>query len=226
MKKLLLSISIFGLFLLLPKPVIATQSTVTLSTATITTDARDQFNQTETPSINVESSSSLTQNIAKLFNTLRGRPTIAQATITSPQGEIILEKNLKSGTNNLTVENEKLSPGKYKIIVNDQELTTFRWGVLTLNTDQDAYLPGENIYFQAASLSETGHTLCDSNLRLTVGGQDVPLNKSETCGANNITDTPDYYANYQLTTAGSHVAELTNLDNSFKITKTIIAFSI
>lgn len=124
---------------------------------------------------------------------------------------------------------EGFKPGKYtiltevlvdnKIFVSEQE---FLWGVLAINTNKSIYLPNEIAFIQMASLDESGHTLCDSNLKLeiiTPGGElsSVPVKKSGECGPNNVTDKPDYFAYYQVNGTGIYQMKLTNLDSGYEI---------
>lgn len=68
-----------------------------------------------------------------------------------------------------------------------------------------------------ASLDNTGHTLCRSNLKLEITD---PENKTEalkiinspTCGDDNVTNDPDYLASQTLEKTGQYKLKLTNLD--------------
>ncbi|TXH02006.1 MAG: hypothetical protein E6P95_00755 [Candidatus Moraniibacteriota bacterium] len=112
------------------------------------------------------------------------------------------------------MQREILIPGDYKVLINDEEAIDFSWGVLVVNTDQDVYKPKENVFIQMASLSSTGHTLCNSNLKLRVNNKELPIEKSQTCGADNVTDNPDYFTYYQANEIGDYNVELTNLDTN------------
>ncbi|KKQ60711.1 MAG: hypothetical protein US83_C0013G0001, partial [Candidatus Falkowbacteria bacterium GW2011_GWC2_38_22] len=103
----------------------------------------------------------------------------------------------------------------------------FVWGVLAFNADKASYLPGETAYLQMASLDSIGHTLCDSNLVLDI---ETPSGKTETlsvgdgtiflsseCGADNVTDAPDYFVHYPLSESGRYRFKLTNLDNNYSV---------
>ncbi|MFH1947301.1 MAG: hypothetical protein ABIJ23_04055 [Candidatus Magasanikbacteria bacterium] len=129
----------------------------------------------------------------------------------------------------------KLKPGKYqmevKIYQEDYVIEyqqDFTWGVLAINTNKAVYSPGEEVYLQMAALDETGHTLCDADLSLIVTDPNdiesiVQIEKSMECGANNVTDVPDYFAYYYPLQSGNYSIKLVNNDtiqeinNYFKV---------
>jgi hypothetical protein len=135
-------------------------------------------------------------------------------------------------------ERGSLRPGRYSIAfrITDKSVDPaevleieqeFSWGVLAMNTDKAAYLPGEAGYIQMAVLDETGHTLCDAGLDLRItdptGSTTVLTTSANTvvsnpeCGANNVIDTPDYYAYFQFRHKGNYQLELTaQTDNGEK----------
>ncbi|MDO8601050.1 MAG: hypothetical protein Q7R46_00025, partial [bacterium] len=108
----------------------------------------------------------------------------------------------------------------------------FTWGVLAINTNKSIYLsaearakadlPPETAYLQMASLNDMGSTICDTNLKLEItdpsGATTTPeVQKSGKCAKNNVTDTPDYFAYYQIGEKGTYGMKLTNLDNNYEI---------
>ncbi|GEM_PF-6977796 len=125
-------------------------------------------------------------------------------------------------------------PGAYAL---DITLTTdkgertitqdFVWGVLAVNTNKSIFTPGEKVYLQMAALDKFGHTMCDADLKLEVtdpqGQTTTPdIQKSSTCGPDNVTDNPDYYSYYQLPTTnyqliGKYTIKLTNNTNNYSI---------
>lgn len=118
-------------------------------------------------------------------------------------------------------------PGKYKLKMWDNvgfEIEQdFYWGVLAINTNKSIYLPGETAYLQMASLDANGHTICDSNLELTVNNEVLStengkIKYSGKCIGDNVTDTPDYFAYYQVGITGVYQMDLKNIDNGFEIT--------
>jgi len=126
---------------------------------------------------------------------------------------------------------EEFRPGVYKLKVEYKEEVVeqeFSWGVLAINTNKSIYLPNENTYLQMAVLSEYGHTICNANLRLeiqnpksettTFSTADGTITSSDTCGPNNVTDNPDYFAYYQVNQKGMYQMRLTNLDTGYQIT--------
>jgi hypothetical protein len=128
-------------------------------------------------------------------------------------------------------------PGKYKlraeILWNGEIIKTeqdFTWGVLAVNVNKSIYLPGESAYLQMSALDDVGGTLCDEELRLEIENPDAEktiletkdgsIQKSSTCGRNNVTDTPDYFAHYFAGTAGIYRMTLRNMGNGYSISDT------
>lgn len=131
-------------------------------------------------------------------------------------------------------------PGKYRlraeILMNGEIIRTeqdFTWGVLAINMNKSMYLHGEEAYLQMAALNDTGHTLCDADLRLEIEDPnlqktifqtaDGTMEKSEGdtgCGPNNVTDNPDYFARYIATSTGVYHATLTNVGNGYAVSDT------
>jgi hypothetical protein len=97
---------------ILPKPAFATSSTVSLTTSTITTSTKEYFDADSIPTIELSSHSSISQNFAKFFNSLRGKSSTSLATLTNPQGETIIEQPIKSGTTNSAGESSRSTPTK------------------------------------------------------------------------------------------------------------------
>ena len=102
----------------------------------------------------------------------------------------------------------------------------FSHGVLALNTDKSDYLPGEKMMISMASLDASGHTICNSNLKLgIVNSQNITtsidINRSPTCGNENVTNDPDYLASFQLGNSGKYLLELTNYDTGKTVTDSI-----
>jgi hypothetical protein len=103
---------------------------------------------------------------------------------------------------------QKMHPGKYQVTVtideNDQDFTDsfeFYWGVLAINTTKSMYEPDEPVTFNLAALTDDGDTICDAKLQLQVVTPDnaffdVPVTQSGACNENNVTDIPDYLANF------------------------------
>jgi len=141
---------------------------------------------------------------------------------------------LKLNPKDFVWQNPGGRPGRYflklevekagKIYYLEQE---FFWGVLAININKSiypvrnsisngVYLPNETAYLQMAVLDDSGHTICDANLKLEiippvpptsptgfvtspVDGVVFPeIQKSGECGPNNVTDVPDYFAYYEL----------------------------
>ncbi len=129
---------------------------------------------------------------------------------------------------------QAFTPGQYKLEVElsnkdgkNSFAQDFAWGVLVVNTDKTVYTPGEKVNLQMAALDKSGHTICDADLKLAVtdpvGKTTTPeIKKSTTCGADNVTDNPDYSAFYQLgstdqKTVGIYHIKLTNNNNQYSV---------
>lgn len=98
----------------------------------------------------------------------------------------------------------------------------FSYGVLAINTNKTQYLPAEKVYIQMASLRNDGHTVCDSDLVLTVidpaGGESIlPVERSGKCQRNNVTDIPDYFSYFDTSAVGHYKLILRNNLNEYKI---------
>ena len=106
---------------------------------------------------------------------------------------------------------QKLRPGKYRVLVeileNDERYTDtfeFYWGVLAVNTKKSMYFPNEDVQLNFAALTDKGDTICNANLELKIIDPknnifEVPIKQSGACGPNNVTDVPDYIANFTQT---------------------------
>jgi len=118
----------------------------------------------------------------------------------------------------------ELVPGKYAIVLNVNEIGTtytdsfeFYWGVLVVNTPQSIYEKDTLTQFHMAALDDKGDTICDAILRLTLStpsgsSEELRVEPQGTCGANNITDTPDYLAWYRPQELGTYSVTLTHVN--------------
>jgi len=125
---------------------------------------------------------------------------------------------------------KNIRPGKYKIkfkIEDDSgdalkvfEISKdFSWGVLAMNFNQASYTLGQTAKIQVAVLDERGDTICDAGLILDIispSGQIFNLSSASStiftsgaCGANNITDAPDYFALFTPAETGKYSVNLT-----------------
>lgn len=127
----------------------------------------------------------------------------------------------------------QFQPGKFTLnveMLDGEEIITksqdFTWGVLAINTNKSVFLPGETAYLQMTSLNEYGRASCDSKLELKIknsesGAEKIfftesgTIKKSDTCGPNNVTDSPDYFAYYETAAPGIYQMHLTNLDTGY-----------
>jgi autotransporter-associated beta strand protein len=142
------------------------------------------------------------------------------------------------GSNNdqfeIKVNENQFRPGKYQIVIKlssfgrEQNLAEdFTWGVLAINSDKSVYKLGETAYLQMGVLDDLGHTLCSAPLKLEVQSPSSvtqtllfsagSIQKSGDCGQDNVTDKPDYFANYKVSELGEYQLKLTNLSNNYTI---------
>jgi len=130
--------------------------------------------------------------------------------------------------------NNELPPGNYTLDVklqeNGQEQIfegSFAWGLLAVNFNKSVYLENETAHIQLAALDENGHTRCDANLQVEIiepklsnkifRTSNGTIEKSGTCGPNNVTDIADYFFHYEAGGEGTYDVIVTNLDNDFEI---------
>jgi hypothetical protein len=128
-------------------------------------------------------------------------------------------------------------PGRYTLALSMiegsqtyQDTVDFYWGVLAMNTDKTPYQPGDMARLSLAALDQNGDTLCDARLSLSIVAPsgdraDVPVSPGGGCGKNNVTELPDYVAEYPVSETGSYQMILSMLDPSGAvITSTADAF--
>ena len=122
-----------------------------------------------------------------------------------------------------------LVPAGFLIFRGISRHNNFSRGVLALNTNKSSYTPGEKIAIGMSSLDKTGHTICNSSLKLEITDPqkitaNINVTHSPTCGDDNVTNDPDYLASFLLDKAGKYTLKLTNTDTG-KVTKTDINVS-
>ena len=141
-----------------------------------------------------------------------------------------------------------LHPGKYRMQVTIMQgdvvfvsTQDFFWGVLAINLNKSTYQTGEEAYVQMAALNNGGSTLCDADLELIITDPKGSSNtyktrnnsiiSSDTCGADNVTDHPDYFLHHILHHAGTYTTTLTNrdtghsIDDSFEV-RDVLPYSV
>ncbi len=106
---------------------------------------------------------------------------------------------------------QKFKAGKYTIRVSVEEngdvyedSFEFYWGVLAVNTMKSMYEMQERVTLNFAALTDKGDTICDADLALKIitpenNIHEVPIEQSGFCGKNNVTDQPDYKADFNET---------------------------
>jgi len=156
------------------------------------------------------------------------------------QGSMIIDAVDSTGTS-VTYESEKswtmrvpkidssIRPGKYTIELQMEQdgkvykqNVEFFWGVLAINTNKSIYLPGEVVEFHMAALTDTGNTICDGSLRLTIATPDgkkvqPQVDRHRSCGPNNVTMNPDYSSAINLGREGTYEMRLESLDSEGNI---------
>lgn len=117
-------------------------------------------------------------------------------------------------------------PGKYTVELQMNEAGNvysdtieFYWGVLAINPSKSVYDHGEVAYFSIAALDDGGNTLCDSQLELLVtdpsgATEIVPVVSGGGCGFNNVTDLPDYVAEFTPAIDGPYELTLSRLNEA------------
>ena len=158
----------------------------------------------------------------KIFAWFSGEKREVSAKITNPRGEesnegvVIDGENVKIGN----IDNWKFRPGRYKVEITvkdgnkeNVEIQEFEWGVLTVNSDKSLYKTGDTANINLGVLNEYGHTVCDADVILSVtdpdGDKSYPeVLPSDDCGLDNITETPDYSASYEVAKQGTYKIEV------------------
>ncbi|MFZ2555400.1 MAG: hypothetical protein WAX57_01005, partial [Minisyncoccia bacterium] len=168
--------------------------------------------------------------IARALNSLLGRGnefSVAQVRITDANGtEEDIPVSITYGENGTWTMQIKsrpraFRPGKYsaEIIMKEgadtfTEEVEFYWGILALNVDKSVYKPGEPVTLMMAVLDESGNTVCDADLELTVSSPDgtvteLPISTSGNCQMNNVVDAADYTGIYSTSVSGTYHTALT-----------------
>ncbi len=129
----------------------------------------------------------------------------------------------------LTEAPRSLVPGKYSVELTIDEVGElytdtfdFYFGVLAVNTPEATYETGSVAEFHMAALDDRGDTICDAELRLLITppsglAEEIPVERSTTCGPNNVTDEPDYRALYRLRESGTYDLVLTHVNREGEI---------
>lgn len=196
----------------------AAENLIKTPSADISVSSENYYNATSSPQIKLISKSSFFQKVYSLIS--QNDPVI---TISDPQGNSVKEDTVGENSQSLNLEAQNPLPGRYTVNVNNQKAIEFYWGVLAINTNKSIYRPNEIAYLQMASLNSEGHTLCNSNLKLSVSFPDGTISnpsveKSNECFGDTVVGNPDYYTYQKLTGIGTYYLQLTNLDNGFSVT--------
>ncbi|MCK5342176.1 MAG: hypothetical protein KAR20_02165, partial [Candidatus Heimdallarchaeota archaeon] len=152
--------------------------------------------------------------------------------------EVAVERVVYGENNEWSISLERYRdvnvPGKYTLEVEVEEggeiyidKKDFYWGVLAINTNKATFTPNETAYVQMGVLSDTGNTICDAELILTVTdptGVSHPLyvERSGLCDGNNVVEVPDYFAYFDTTATGTYRMELVHFDEDGSILHDIV----
>jgi len=201
-----------------------------LPAGTVTIE-KQQLQITEEPVVNVQITKASRLKFLGVHDTLR---TVEDVQITDPAGEVVAATYDVSNvqTNKGVVSKFSIStddftkPGKYTtsltVVEGNREAVVtseFLWGVLVMNMNKSVYWPGETVSFGMGVLGPDGHTICDANLVLRVTAPDGSVQeltteqpdgvqRSATCGPDNVTDVADYSADYDTFDAGRYQVTL------------------
>ncbi len=160
---------------------------------------------------------------------------VIKSEVFDPEGEKtdiepIVEEINGAVSISLPTPTDTFVPGKYRmeieilkgriVFVSSQDFT---WGVLAINVNKSVYQPGESAYLQMGVLDDKGNTVCDASLKLIIkkenlqtvtvlSTKDGTIKYSDSCGANNVTDNPDYYVNYGVGELGVYQMILKRVD--------------
>ena len=148
------------------------------------------------------------------------------------------------GNGELILSERRFTPGLYTLIVSKKYLRSgreevadqaFAWGVLSLNTNQDRYRPGETSHIAIGVLDELGAIVCDADLELSITNPNgVVTTVSTNGGGISVTGTcgykkagfiiPDYETFVSMNIEGAYHLELTAnnlLGSSHKLTSDV-----
>ena len=181
--------------------------------------------------------------------------TVDEVQVTTPDGAVQVAsydvQNVTEGGTTfakLNIHTDKFStPGVYTAqvtVLQDNKLavvtTEFTWGVLVMNMNRSVYWPGETVQFGMGVLNAEGHTICDARLVLTVVAPDGTktvqtteqtekgVQRSSTCGPDNVTDVADYSAEYETADEGNYAVTLTASSEAgeYTITDTVVVDAV
>lgn len=107
----------------------------------------------------------------------------------------------------------------------------FTRGVLSLNTGYSSYVSGEKVQVNLAALNDAGHTLCQAPLELAIINPDgMVMERSvaegtialgDDCGADNVTDLPDYTTTFIADQPGVYILSLANIDTGLVVEQSL-----
>ncbi|MFH0853356.1 MAG: hypothetical protein V1853_03025 [bacterium] len=184
------------------------------------------------PVMHIETKEASTWSIVGIGSVER---TVDKLKLISPDGtESEPQTNLKdSKTGKITTAHYRLlhdnfsRPGNYQIVVTmteDDEVfevtKSFTWGTVAINMLKEVYHTGDNVHFGLEVLNNQGETSCDAEIEITITdpkgtksvirSRDGSVTNSSDCGRVEITQVPDYAADFSLTSEpGEYQVEVT-----------------
>ncbi|MFH0804753.1 MAG: hypothetical protein V1916_00995, partial [Patescibacteria group bacterium] len=172
--------------------------------------------------------------IVRLFDIGTVRRQVASVALVTPDGtqrelryDQTTSRSGRSTFDVLSVSTDNFSkPGKYSVtfaLLEDGQsriiTQDFSWGVLTMNSDKSAYAPNETAQIDMGVLDNSGYTICDAELQLTIvdpsgtsssrSTTDGSIQRSDECGGASISKLPDYTTKYQVGGVGDYLVTLT-----------------
>lgn len=126
-------------------------------------------------------------------------------------------------------DRERLKPGLYTVEIQFDEggyVTTesleFQWGLLSINSNKTEYSQNDVVSVSMGALTSNGNTVCNATLNLYIANPNgfitnPPVTASGQCFGNNVTDVPDYSAQFIADAPGTYEMYLERLDDNGNI---------
>ncbi|RJR15324.1 glycosyltransferase [Candidatus Microgenomates bacterium] len=150
------------------------------------------------------------------------QPQAVDVKVSDLDNETVLAYSQPTDETQISIPTGSLMPGTYTLTITDPNtgkslMQDFSWGVLSMNTDQATYVPGQDIHLTFAVLDSRGKMDCEADLTLYIhepGGATSILSTSDGSIIRNsactqkVTDQPDYEATVTASTTGIYTMEL------------------
>ncbi|MDE1862444.1 MAG: hypothetical protein KGI33_05990 [Thaumarchaeota archaeon] len=125
--------------------------------------------------------------------------------------------------------------GLYKVEVdltlNGKKYTSdqqFEWGLVSVNTEKSIYRPGENANFTIVVLDDQGHSVCNSNIVMTILDPQhgvttlttgAGISPGSSCGLYDASYTPSVEGNYTVNVIARNPSGIASFTTSFLVAK-------